>query len=89
MIHLLVRYDVRDYATWRKHFDADLAGQRKAGIHMRYVFRDEQRRSSVTMLFHIEDRMRALAYMCREGADELARKAGVHGRIENHWLTEG
>lgn len=88
MHYLLARHGVRDYAHWRRLFDADAPNQREAGMRVLDVFREPGDPDCAVFLFAVADRARAEAFMARPGGEKIAEEAGVLPPFGLHWLEK-
>jgi hypothetical protein len=78
-MHLLVRYNVADFAKWKSIYDAHLSARQNAGLKEIHLFRNADAPNEVTLLFSVEDVHKAKAFV---GSDDLhhgMEKAGLMG----------
>lgn len=76
-LQLLCRNDVKDFGTWKKVFDADAEDQRDAGLSLLQLWRAADAPGTVFMLFRVNDRDKAEAYLNRADAGMHADSAGM------------
>jgi hypothetical protein len=77
MLTLLVRNRVRDYATWKRAFDAGAPATEAAGLRLSDLWRDADDADTVYFLLEAEDRARAEAFMADPRSAEVGVAAGV------------
>lgn len=65
-MHLLARFDTRDYSSWKIEFDKDTENRSQAGLTLLQLWRDADTPSAAVALFEANDRDRAQAWLDRE-----------------------
>ncbi len=65
-MHLLARFDTRDYPTWKSEFDKDTEIRSQAGLTLMQLWRDVDTPSATIALFEVNDRDRAQGWLDRE-----------------------
>lgn len=76
-MHLLCRNTVKDYAVWRKIFDADAEAHREAGLLLERIWRDSDAPDTVFFIFEVRDQAKAKAFLDAPDAKQHAERAGV------------
>ena len=66
MIQLLCQLDTADFPGWKRDFDAEATDRMEAGLTLLQMWRDADSRSRVLMLFEVNDRDRAQAWLDKE-----------------------
>lgn len=74
---LLCRNRLKDYAHWRRVFDANLAASTAAGLTLTHLWRDSDDPSTVFFTFTVEDKERALAFMQDPASATVGEEAGL------------
>ena len=79
-VHMFVRHEVADYATWKKSYDAFHATQKKKGVVAQAVYQsvDNPNDVTVTHVFHSLDQAKAFA-----ASPELKERDGEIRRQRN------
>ncbi len=88
MHYLFCKHRVKDYAKWRRVFDADAAAQRESGLRLLHVLRDTADPNLVVMLFRAEELDKARAFTETPAAGESAESSGVGGAVEILFLSD-
>lgn len=85
-VHLFVRHEVADYATWRKAYDGFHATQVKMGVVAQAVYQstDNPNDVTVTHVFHSLDK--AKAFTASPELKAAMEKSGVKGAPQI-WYT--
>ena len=76
-MQLLCRNDVENFDRWKEVLDADHEARMHAGLSVLQLWRDADRPNRVWMLFEVNDRDRAQAFMDDLRANEQRKRAGV------------
>ena len=84
---LLIRHRVRDFAEWKRAYDAYLPKRAEAGLTEKHLLRGATDATEVVLLFEAKDLSRAKAFT--ESADLRAamQKAGVLDEPDLYFLT--
>ena len=77
MSYILVNHKVKDFSSWKPHFDNDQSEQLKAGIIINKVFRDAKDQNDVHILFETSDLEKAQKFFQNPRLKDLMHKAGV------------
>jgi hypothetical protein len=65
-MQLLCQLDTSDFAGWKRDFDSESTERMEAGLTLLQMWRDADSRSRVLMLFEVNDRARAQAWLRKE-----------------------
>lgn len=84
---LLIRHRVRDFAEWKRAYDAHLPKRAEAGLTEKHLLRGATDAKEVVLLLEAKDLSRARAFI--ESADLRAamQKAGVLDEPDLYFLT--
>ena len=77
MTYLLVRNTVKDFATFKAVFDADLARGAEYGLKPAGMWRRVEDRNDVWFMLEVESVDRAMAFMNSPESAESGEAAGV------------
>ena len=77
MALLIVRHKVKDFAVWKKTYDADVSRRTGAGLATGRVTRSVDDPSEVVLLFEVSDIAKARALTATHGLKEAMQNAGV------------
>ena len=77
MLTLLSRNLVKDYAEWKRIFDAQESAAREAGLELTQLCRDLEDPNNVFFTFRVADLERAKAFLSDPNSAEVGRRAGV------------
>jgi hypothetical protein len=86
MSYLLVRHKLRNFEEWKRVYDGHEAARRKAGLTEKYLFRDAEDPTEVTLLFEASDDSKARAFATSDDLREAMKNAGVLGKPDIHLL---
>jgi hypothetical protein len=78
MIQLLCQLETADFPGWKRDFDSEATDRMEAGLTLLQIWRDADRRSGVFLLFEVNDRDRAEAW--------LRKEQGFGGPMQAHFL---
>jgi quinol monooxygenase YgiN len=86
-VHMFVRHEVADYATWRKAYDGFSATQKKKGVVAQAVYQsvDNQNDVTVTHVFHSLEEAKAFA--TSPELKSAMEKSGVKGSPQIWYTT--
>jgi hypothetical protein len=79
MITAIIRHEVRDFAEWKKIFDADLPKVEKAGAKLLGIYTSVKNPNDVTMIFEAPEVELYDTLMSDPERQEAIRSAGVIG----------
>lgn len=85
-MELLVRNRTKDYAVWRRVFDAQAGAGQAAGLTLRSLWRSADDPDEAFFVLAVEDRARAEAFMADPAAAEAGRESGVIDG--DYWFVE-
>jgi hypothetical protein len=74
-MQLLLDATAPDFASWKAKFDAQAENIRNAGMSLLQIWRDADQPGEVTLLFEVNDRIRAQAWLDKEQAFGTALRA--------------
>ena len=86
MLVMLSRNRVKDYAAWRRIFDANAGAARAAGLELMHLWRDTEDPNNVFFVLKVADVRGAKAFIGAPEAAETGTAAGVLDG-EYHFLT--
>lgn len=86
--YILVRHKVRDYAVWKRAYDAQLPKRIEAGLTERHLFRGANESNEVIILFDAKDLARARAFSESPDLRETMEKAGVIDKPDIYFLND-
>jgi hypothetical protein len=84
-MQLLCRNDIDDFAQWKATFDADREAQGAAGLSLLQLWREDDNANRVWLLFEVNDRKAAQAFLDAPTAALHAKRARVRD-AEYHFL---
>jgi hypothetical protein len=74
---LIIRHKVKDFAPWKKAFDAHTGKQKAAGLTNPRVFRSIDDRSETVILFDMQDVAKAKEFRSSADLKSTMQSAGV------------
>ena len=77
--YLTVIHECKDFAAWRKFYDADLPGRAAAGLTERHVVREHANPNLIGIVFEISDVARAKAMIASPDLAATMKEAGIVG----------
>jgi heme-degrading monooxygenase HmoA len=80
MVYILVQHEVKDFAAWKKGFDAHFAMRKKAGEVSADVFTNKERPREVFVLNCWDTLERAEAFMHSAELKQAMMALGVVGK---------
>ncbi len=87
MSHVLVRFKVADFKTWKPVFESYLWLRQKAGIKELLVEHNAENPNEIVILFEASDPDRAKAYAASDDLKRAMKEGGVLGPPEMTYLT--
>jgi quinol monooxygenase YgiN len=87
MTTLFVRHKVKDYANWKREYDAFDATRKNYGVRSESVYRDTDDPSTVIVTHTFKDTSKAKAFANSKDLKSAMEKAGVAGHPEI-WFGE-
>jgi quinol monooxygenase YgiN len=88
-VTVIVSHEVKDYAAWRKGYDADEPNRKKAGFSVSGVYTDVKNPNMVTVIGEFASPAAAEAFMTNPKLKEVMDKAGVVSKPEVKILAVG
>lgn len=85
---LIVRHKVKDFATFKKVFDAHASAQKAAGLSNPRVFRSADDRSEIVILLDMKDAAAAKKFTTGADLKSAMASAGVIDQPTIHFLEE-
>jgi len=79
MVKVIVQHEVKDFATWKKAFDADKPNLKKAGIKLKGLYTSFKNPNHVTMIFKAPDAALFDKIMSDPERQKAIENAGVIG----------
>ena len=86
--YLLVRHQVRDFAQWKRGYDAHLPKRIEAGLTEKYLLRGAHDLNEVILLFEAQDVNRAKAFAESADLRETMQKVGVVDKPDLYFLND-
>lgn len=87
-VHVFVRHDVADYATWKKAYDGFRATQKKMGVVAQAVFQSVDNPNDVTVTHDFHSLAQAKAFAASPELKSAMEKAGVKGAPQIWYTTK-
>jgi hypothetical protein len=84
---MLVRHKVKDFATWKKGYDAHAPKRVEAGLTEKYLLRGTQAPNEVVILFEAQDINRAQAFAESADLRETMQRVGVIDKPDIYFLN--
>lgn len=79
MITVIVQHEVKDFATWKKAFDADKPNLKKAKVKLKGLYTSAKNPNDVTMIFKAPDAELFGKIMSDPERQKAIENAGVIG----------
>ena len=86
--YLLVRHQVRDFAQWKRGYDAHLPKRIEAGLTEKYLLRGAHDLNEVILLFEVLDVNRAKAFAESADLRDTMQKVGVVDKPDLYFLND-
>lgn len=83
---VLIRHQVKDFATWKAGFDLHAPKRLEAGLTDKYVLRGAQRPNEVIVMLEAQDLQRAEAFAESADLRETMQRFGVSDRPDVYFL---
>jgi hypothetical protein len=74
---IIITHEVKDFAVWKKGYDADKDNREKAGLTVRYLARDAEKPNVVTVVMEAPNAAAGRAFATNPMLKEVMTKAGV------------
>jgi len=81
-VTVVVTHEVKDYASWRKAYDADASNRKAAGFKVSGVYADVNNPNLVSIVGEFSNAAAADAFMANPKLKEAMEKGGVVGKPE-------
>ena len=79
---MTARHAVQDYRKWRPAFDEDLGRQKASGLVNPAVYRSADDNNLILIIWDVEDRQKAAAFLTTPALKAAMKQAGVVGEPE-------
>jgi quinol monooxygenase YgiN len=86
-VTVIVTHEVKDYALWRKGYDADESNRKQAGFKVSGVYADVKNPNLVSIVGEFPNAAAAEAFMKNPKLKEAMERSGVIGKPEVKVLT--
>ena len=86
-VTVIVTHEVKEYASWRKVYDADEANRKMAGFKVWGVYRDAKSPNWVTIIGTFPNAGAVDAFLSNPKLKEAMEKGGVVGKPDVKVLT--
>ena len=86
-VTVIVTHEVKEYASWRKAFDADEFNRKEAGFKVSGVYVDVKNPNLVSIIGEFPSAAAAEAFTSSPKLKEVMQKAGVVGKPDVKVLT--
>ena len=84
---VLVRHKVRDFAEWKRGYDAHLPKRTEAGLTEKHLLRGATDPNEVVLLLEAKDQNRAKAFVESADLRETMQKVGVVDKPDVYFLN--
>jgi hypothetical protein len=88
-VHMFVRHEVADYATWKKAYDGFRATQKKMGVVAQAVYQSVDNPNDVTVTHDFHSLEQAKAFAASPELKSAMEKSGVKGAPQMWYTTKG
>jgi quinol monooxygenase YgiN len=86
-VHMFVRHEVADYATWKKAYDGFRVTQKKLGVVAQAVYQSTDNPNDVTVSHEFHSLEQAKAFAASPELKAAMEKAGVKGAPQVWYTT--
>jgi hypothetical protein len=86
MAHVLIRHRVKDFAKWKRAYDAHAPMRRKAALRQKALLRSARNPRDVLILFQAANLKTAKAFTASRQLRQVMKEAGVVGKPEISFL---
>lgn len=86
--YVLVRHKVRDFAEWKRAYDAHRPKRAEAGVTQKHLMRNAENANEVVILFEAKDLKRAKSFVESADLREAMQQAGVTDKPDIYFLNE-
>jgi hypothetical protein len=84
---VLVRHKVRDFAEWKRGYDALVPKLAELGMTQKHLLRNSSDANEVVLLFEASDLVRAKAFAESAALREAREKAGITDEPDIYFLN--
>lgn len=84
---VIIRHKVKDFAAWKKAFDAHKPVREEAGLIRSKVFRSAGDANEVVLIFDGADIEKTKAFMASPDVQDAIKAAGVTGTPDVYFLN--
>lgn len=88
-VHMFVRHEVADYATWKKAYDGFRVTQKKMGVGAQAVYQSTDNPNDVTVTHDFHSLAKAKAFAASPELKAAMEKAGIKGAPQVWFTTKG
>lgn len=88
MVTVILRHEVRDFAAWKKVFDADEPGRASEGVKLKGLYRSVEKPNDVTMIFEAPDPETIDVLLSDPERQKKIQEAGVISKPEVRVLNK-
>ena len=85
--YLLIRHKVRDFAQWKRGYDAHLPKRAAAGLTEKHLLRGASDANEVVLLFQAEELTRAKAFAESADLRQTMQNVGVVDKPDIYFLN--
>lgn len=86
MAFVLIRHKVKDFAKWKRGYDAHAPMRRKAALRQKVLLRGVRNPKDVLILFQAASLSKAKAFASSANLRKAMKEAGVVGKPEITYL---
>jgi quinol monooxygenase YgiN len=86
-VHMFVRHEVADYATWKKAYDGFRVTQKKLGVVAQAVYQSTDNPNDITVTHDFRSLDKAKAFAASPELKAAMEKAGVKGTPQIWYTT--
>jgi hypothetical protein len=86
--HLIVRHPVKDFASWKPHFEAHAQAHHQHGLKLLHLLHGTENKNELTIHFEVSDLEKAKKFIHSADLHHVMEKAGVLGKPEFHFLKD-
>src|SRR5260221_13509225 len=87
-VHMFIRHEVADFATWKKAYDGFRATQKKLGVVAQAVYQSTDNPNDVTVTHDFHSLDKAKAFAASSELKAAMGKAGVKGAPQIWYTTK-
>jgi hypothetical protein len=87
-VTVVITHEVKDYAAWRKIYDADELNRSKGGFKVMGVYRDVKSPNWVSVVGEFPSAAAAETFVTNPKLKEIMERGGVLGKPEIKFLTK-